>query len=73
MCRNKKARSSNVTEKILNNDYTLSKYDFYPPEDNRTLKSGLVDKNNYQQYRKEYYRFMECIENDLDEDDEYFY
>lgn len=62
--RKRKVRSRNVN-KIINNDYTLSKYDFYPPPDKRKLpKSELLDiydgiNNACYRYRAYYNRILE--------------
>lgn len=52
---NKTRRFSYVIKKIMNDDYTLSERDFYPPEDNRCLESNLDDtydgkKNAFEKY-----------------------
>ena len=46
------------SKKIKNRSYHVTEKDFYPPEDKRTLKSGVEDideENNFENYTKWFY------------------
>lgn len=67
----KKVRSKSQKLIHLFEDYTISEKDFYPPEDNRVLQSGvedIVNGDNFMDYTKEYFKYCSSegvYENDI--------
>lgn len=48
--------------RILNDDYTLTEKDFYPPSDNRTWKSNvrdIYDGDNFDDFREEFFELLD--------------
>ncbi len=55
-----------LANKISDNDYELSERDFYPPEDKRTFRSGVLntDGDSYEEFAQDY--------NDMCEEEEMY-